>query len=64
MPAGYLLRTDAAPFVPSKNNRERATFLDCLPAEYPGNGIGDYRESCIAVRIAGGRDNEERMCAQ
>ena len=45
----YLLRTDENPMVPSKNNRDRSSFLDTFPMEYPGNGVGDYRESAIAV---------------
>lgn len=48
------LRTCEAPFVPSKNNRERCSFMDTFPTEYSGNGIGDYRESCIAVKTANG----------
>lgn len=52
--ATYLLRTNEAPFVPSKNNRDRVSFLDCFPMEYPGNGAGDYRESGISIRTAGG----------
>ena len=50
----YLLRTGEAPFVPSQNNRERVSFLDSFPVEYPGNGLGDYRESAISVRTAQG----------
>ena len=48
------LRTCEASFVPSKNNRERCSFMDTFPTEYSGNGIGDYRESCIAVKTANG----------
>ena len=48
------LRTQEAPFVPSENNRERCSFMDTFPTEYSGNGIGDYRESCIAVKTANG----------
>jgi alpha-galactosidase len=47
--ASYLMRTAEAPFVPSKNNRDRTSFLDCFPMEYTGNGVGDFRESTIAV---------------
>ena len=50
--AAYLLRTEEAPFVPSKNNRDRSSFFDTFPTEYPGNQVGDYRESAIAVRDA------------
>lgn len=50
----YLLRTGEHPFVPSRNNRDRSAILDTLPLEYPGNGVGDYRESAIAVRDTDG----------
>lgn len=52
--ASYLLRTEEPPFVPSKNNRERCAFYDCFPFEYPVGGMGDYRESCLSIRTAGG----------
>ena len=51
---GYLMRTEEAPFVPSRNNRERGSFLDSFPMEYAGHGLGDFRESCISVRTPGG----------
>ena len=50
----HLLRTEENPFVPSENNRDRTSFLDSFPMEYPGNGVGDYRRSSIAVRTMGG----------
>ena len=50
----YLMRTEEPPFVPSKNNRERCSFHDAFPFEYPTGGIGDYRESCFSVRTLGG----------
>lgn len=52
--AGYLLRTEEAPFVPSKNVRERGSFFDFFNVEYPGNGVGDYREGAIAVKDING----------
>ncbi len=52
--ASYLMRTGEPPFVPGKNNRERCSFYDCFPFEYPASGLGDYREGCIGVRTAGG----------
>lgn len=51
----YLLRTGEAPFVPSENERERCSFYDTFPSEYSGNGVGDYRESSIAVRTQAGQ---------
>lgn len=50
----YLMRTDETPFVPSRNNRDRLSFLDTFPMEYTGNDLGDYREGTLAVRTMGG----------
>lgn len=50
----YLCRTSEPPFVPSKNARDRLSFLDAFPFEYPTHGLGDFRESCISVRTKGG----------
>ncbi|MCR4619043.1 MAG: alpha-galactosidase [Lachnospiraceae bacterium] len=45
----HLLRIDENPFVPSKNNRDRGSFMDTFPCEFPGNGLGDYREGAVEV---------------
>ena len=50
----HVMRIAEAPFVPTKNNRDRGSFLDSFAMEYPANGLGDYRESCIAIETAGG----------
>ncbi len=50
----YLLRTQEKPSAPSGNNRERCSFMDAFPMEYPGHGLGDYRDGCISVRSKGG----------
>lgn len=50
----YLLRTEEPPFVPGKNNRDRLSFLDSCPMEYPTHGLGDFREDAVSVRTAGG----------
>ncbi|WP_160686773.1 alpha-galactosidase [Clostridium sp. C2-6-12] len=50
----YLMRTEESPFVPSKNNRDRVCFYDSFPMEYSTHGIGDFRETCFAVRDANG----------
>ena len=52
--AAYLMRTAENPLVPSINNRERCSFLDTFPMEYPGHGAGDYREGCIRVKTKSG----------
>ncbi len=50
----YLMRTGEPPFVPSRNNRDRGSFMDTFPCEYPGNGLGDYREGAIEIVDDGG----------
>lgn len=49
-----LLRLRENPFVPSQNNRERASFMDCAPFEYPCGGTGDYRESAFVIETVSG----------
>ena len=46
----YLMRTEENPLVPSKNNRDRSSFFDAFPMEFPGCNTGDYRESAIEVK--------------
>lgn len=50
----YLLREDEAPFTPGVNRREKNSYLDFAPMEYPESGMGDYRESAICVRSMSG----------
>ncbi len=50
----YLLRLDESPFTPATNDRDRASFMDTLPFEYPCFGIGDYRESAFKIMDANG----------
>ena len=45
-----LLRTKEPPFVPAVNLREKGSFMDTFPWEYPIWGVGDYRDSCLMVR--------------
>lgn len=45
----YLLRMEEPPFTPSRNERDKSSFLDYFATEYPVGGIGDYRESCLDV---------------
>lgn len=50
----YLLRMEEMPFTPFVNQREKSSFLDFYPMEFPTGGIGDYRESCLNIRDAHG----------
>ena len=49
-----LMRINEYPFVPSKNNRDRLSFYDTFPQEYPTHGIGDFRETCLEIRDVNG----------
>lgn len=51
----YLLRTEEPPFTPDVNQRDKSSFLDAFPMEYPTGGIGDYRESCLNIRNEAGQ---------
>jgi len=44
-----LARIGQPPFLPSLNERERASFMDCAPFEFPTHGLGDYREDAFRV---------------
>ena len=44
-----LCRIDQPPYLPSVNERERASFMDCAPFEYPVHGLGDYRDDAFSV---------------
>jgi len=50
----YLMRTGENPFTPETNARDRLSFLDSFPMEYPCGGVGDFRESAIVVRSSDG----------
>lgn len=50
----YLMGLEESPFVPSKNNRNRMSFLDSFPTEYSTSGLGDFRESCLKVMTKSG----------
>ena len=51
---GYAFRINEMPWVPSENNRDRSSFLDSFPMEYPTHGIGDFREDCFSVESSRG----------
>lgn len=50
----YLARTWEPPFTPERNERDKLSFLDCAPFEYPTGGIGDFREHCLEIQTSGG----------
>lgn len=55
----YLLRLDESPFTPATNDRDRASFMDTLPFEYPCFGLGDYRESAFKIMDADGMSTSD-----
>ncbi|MCQ2521311.1 MAG: alpha-galactosidase [Lachnospiraceae bacterium] len=52
----YLTRVFEPPFVPSTNGRDKLSFLDCFPMEYPTHGIGDFREDAFSIRTEDGHE--------
>lgn len=50
----YLARTQEPPYTPEKNSRDKLSFLDSAPFEYPTGGIGDFREHCLEIRTLSG----------
>lgn len=55
----YLMRMEEMPYTPLVNQREKTSFLDFYPMEYPTGGVGDYRESCLDVRNSAGSIGSE-----
>ena len=52
----YLARTGEPPYTPQRNDRDKLSFLDCAPFEYPMGGMGDFREHCLEIRTADGHN--------
>ena len=50
----YLTRMYEGCRTPETNERDRLSFYDCFPMEYPTHGIGDFRESALRVEDANG----------
>ncbi len=50
----YLTRIFEGPFTPETNARDRLSFYDAFPFEYPTHGIGDYRESALKIQYPDG----------
>lgn len=50
----YLMRIYEGARTPETNERDRLSFYDAFPMEYPTHGIGDFRESALRVEDADG----------
>ncbi len=50
----YLSRTWEPPYTPMRNVRDKLSFLDCAPMEYPTGGIGDFRQHCLEIETPEG----------
>ena len=55
----YLGRFQDPPFTPERNARDKLSFLDCAPMEFPTGGIGDFREHALEIRTAAGHNAVE-----
>ena len=50
----FVSRTYEPPFTPEKNGRDKLSFLDCAPMEYPCGGVGDFREHALEIETEDG----------
>ena len=50
----YLMRIYEGVRTPESNGRDRLSFYDAFPMEYPTHGIGDFRESALRMEDAQG----------
>ena len=57
----YLLRSGVSPFVPSVNERDRGSYLDCARMEFPSSGVGDYRPACVTITDNAGHDASQYL---
>ncbi len=55
----YLARTWEPPYTPERNARDKLSFLDCAPMEYPTGGIGDFRQHCLEIETPAGHNAVE-----
>ncbi len=55
----YLGRTWEPPYTPDRNKRDKLSFLDCAPMEYPTGGIGDFRQHCLELETVDGHNAVE-----
>ena len=45
--------------LPSVNKRDKLSFLDCAPYEYPTKGVGDFRTPALSVKNEKGNEAAE-----
>lgn len=50
----YLLRVCSGSYTPFREKGDQAGFLNDLPVEYSGCGLGDFRESCLRMETKEG----------
>lgn len=50
-----MLRADEYPYPPSVTPRDKISFMDYYPFEFPTAGVGDFRPACLEVRNARGQ---------
>lgn len=58
-----LLRLEERPLPPEEDPRDRASFYDAFPFEYPTWGGGNFHQPCLRVRTADGGGNCELFYA-
>ncbi|WP_022776242.1 alpha-galactosidase [Butyrivibrio sp. AE2015] len=52
--SSYILSLIEPKYTPSENKRDRSSFLDRFPFEYPGTNVGDYRNTGLEIEDSNG----------
>lgn len=55
----YLTRSDETTYIRDKSPKDKLSFLDCAPMEYPTGGIGDFRDHCLEIETPSGHNGVE-----
>ena len=55
----YLTRSDETTYIRDRSPKDKLSFLDCAPMEYPTGGIGDFRDHCLEIETPAGHNGVE-----
>ena len=55
----YLTRAEETTYIRDRSPKDKLSFLDCAPMEYPTGGIGDFRDHCLEIETPAGHNGVE-----